>query len=60
LARTSHKNLTMFLKTRVPKGNALLMVASGINSSSDVKTLLHSNNWLTWGFRYGKLHVSFK
>lgn len=26
------------------------MVSSRINSSSDVKTLLHSNNWLTWSF----------
>lgn len=61
MVKTSNEILTMFLqKTSVSKDNALLMVSSGINSYSDVKTLLHSNNWLTWGFRYSKLHVSFK
>lgn len=51
MVKISHKILTMLLqKTAVPKSNALLMVSSRINSSSDVKTLLHSNNWLTWNF----------
>lgn len=48
LVKISHKILTILLqKTAVAKSNALLMVSSRINSSSDVKTLLHSNNWLT-------------
>lgn len=52
MVKISHKILTMLLQKNpaVPKSNALLMVSSRINSSSDVKTLLHSNNWLTWSF----------